>query len=173
MIFQLRTRIFSLGGSMDITDFQGVPYFQVQASFFSLGKKLDLYDIQGNQLAHIQQRLLTFAPEYDIYQQGAMVATIKQHLFSLFGERFTVESTAGIFEIAGDWMNWNYTIEMGGMPVATIGKQFALFQDVYAVDIIDNADIPLLLSIAIVVDEVASSGRSQQSPLGNILDDIL
>lgn len=169
MIFQLKTRIFSLGGSMDITDFQGMPYYQVQASFFSIGKKLDLFDMQGNQLAHIQQRIIALAPEYDIYQQGQMVANVKEHLFSFFGERFTVESTAGILEIAGDWMNWSYSIEMGGMPVATISKQFAMFQDVYAVDIIDSADIPLLLSIAIVVDEVASSGRNQGGLLDNLI----
>jgi uncharacterized protein YxjI len=174
MIFQLKTRIFSLGGSMDITDFQGIPYYQVQASFFSIGKKLDLFDMQGNQLAHIQQRLLAFAPEYDIYQQGQLVATIKQHLFSLFGERFTVESSMGMLEIAGDWVNWNYSVDTNGMTVASITKEFAMFQDVYAVNILDGADIPLLLSLAIVVDEVASGHRGSQGGLGNtILDDLL
>lgn len=172
MIFQLKTRIFSLGGSMDITDFDGVPYYQVQASFLSLGKKLDLFDIQGTPVAHIQQRLLTFAPEYDIYQQGQMVATVKQHLFSLFGERFTVESAMGILEIAGDWLNWNYSITIGGMPVATVSKQLAFFQDVYAVDIIDNTDVPLVLAIAIVVDEVASAGRNQGT-MGGIIEGLI
>lgn len=173
MVFLLKTRVFSLGGSMDISDFQGTPYYQVQASFFSIGKKLDLFDMTGNQLAHIQQRVIALAPEYDIYQQGQLVANVKEHLFSFFGEKFTVQSAAGTFEIAGDWMNWNYSITLGGMPVATISKQFAMFQDVYAVDIIDSADIPLTLCIAIVIDEVASSGRSQQGPIGNLLDDIL
>jgi|SRR5579883_2643260 len=177
MIFQLKNRLFTLGGSIDITDQDGTPCYQVRGNTFSFGgRKLDLFDMYEMPVAHIEQRLHFLGSEFDIYQQGQMVAAIKPNIFSFGGERFTVETMQGNLEVAGDWMNWNYTIAGNGIPIATVGKQFNFFQNMYGVNIADNAAIPLMLCIAIVIDEVVS-GQRPQSPtntiIGDIIDDIL
>jgi uncharacterized protein YxjI len=155
MRFQIKQRVFSLGDRYDILDEQGQPAFEVHSHLFTIGHKLDLVDMTGNLLAQIQQRVLSFVSEYDIYRGGQLTAVVKKKLFTLFHPQFTVEGPAGTYTMEGDWLNWNYTIAQNGQIVAQIGKQFALFQDRYGADIADGADVPTLLCLAIVMDEVA------------------
>jgi uncharacterized protein YxjI len=155
MRFQIKQRVFSLGDRYDILDEQNQPVFEVKSHLFSLGHKLDLLDMNGNEVAQIHQRLLSLHAEYDIYRSGQLSIVVQKKLFSFLQERYTVEGPGGIYEMVGDWLNWNYSITQNGQPVAQIGKQFALFQDRYGVDVADGADAPTLLCLVIVMDEVA------------------
>lgn len=148
--------MFSLGDTYDITDGQGSPVYQVKGRVFSFGNQLDLLDMTGKPLAHISQRLFSMTAEYDITTSGQEEPTVvKKQAFSLFHPTFDIEGPAGTYQMAGDWTNWNYTIQSEGQVVAQIGKESALFQDTYTVDIADNADAPTLLCLAIVMDEVS------------------
>jgi uncharacterized protein YxjI len=55
----------------------------------------------------------------------------------------------------GDWLNWNYEIRTNGQTVARIGQQFSVFQDRYGMEIAEGADVPMLICLAIVIDEVS------------------
>jgi uncharacterized protein YxjI len=160
MIFQIQQRIFSLGDTYDILDEQGQAVFQVKSHLLSIGHSLDLLDSSGAQVAHIQQRVLSFHPEYHITRGGQDVVIVKKKLFTLFHDRFTIEGAAGAFEMTGDWLNWNYAITQNGQPVAQIGKQFAMFHDRYGVEIAEGADVPTILCLVIVMDEVAHPDSS-------------
>lgn len=159
MQFQIKQRVFALADRYDILDAAGQPVFQVQSHLFTLGHKLDLLDMTGQVVAEIRQRILSFVSEYDIYQGGQEVAVVKKKLFSLLHPEFTIEGAGGTYRMTGDWLNWNYQIEQNGQVVAQIGRQFALFQDRYGIDIAPGADVPLLLCLAIVMDEVAHPDR--------------
>jgi len=155
MRLQINKRVFSLADKYDILDEQGTPVFQVQSHLFSIGDKLDLLDMTGQEVAKIQQRVLSFVSEYDILQNDQVVAVVKKKIFSLFHPRFTVEGPSGTYEMEGDWLHWNYEIRTGGQMVAQIAQQFSLFQDRYGMEIADDADVPLLVCLAIVIDEVS------------------
>jgi len=159
MQFQITKRVFSIGDRYDILDAQGEPAFEVHSHLFAIGHKLDLLDMAGNVLARIHQRVLSFVSEYDIYREEKEIVVVKKRLFTLFHPLFTVEGPEGTFTMEGDWLNWNYTIARDGQAVAQIGKQFSLFQDRYGIDIADGADVPTLLCLAIVMDEVAHPNR--------------
>ena len=155
MRLQINKRVFSLGDKYDITDDQGNPVYQVQGHLFTLGKKLDLLDMAGNEVAKIHQSVFSLVSEYDIIQGGQVMAVVKQKLFSLFHLQFTVEGPGVVYEMEGDWLNWNYDIRTNGQTIAQIGQQFTVFQDRYGMEIVEGADIPLLVCLAIVIDEVA------------------
>jgi uncharacterized protein YxjI len=155
MRLQINKRVFSLGDQYDVTDSQGNPVYRVQGHLFALGKKLDLLDMAGNEVAKIHQRLLSLVSEYDILQGDQVVAVVKKRMFSLFHARFTVEGPGGVYEMEGDWINWNYEIRANGQTVAQISQQFSLVQDRYGMEIVEGANVPLLLCLAIVIDEVS------------------
>ncbi|MCA1595881.1 MAG: LURP-one-related family protein [Chloroflexi bacterium] len=155
MQYQIKQRVFSIGDRYDITNEQGQPAFEVRSHLFAMGHKLDLLDTAGNLVAQIQQRVLSLTSEYDIYRGGQVTAIVKKKIFALLHPQFTVEGPGGTYAMEGDWMNWNYTIAQNGVPVAQISKQFSMFQDQYGVRIADGADVPTLLCLAIVMDEVA------------------
>lgn len=155
MQYQVQQRIFSVGDRFDILDGKQQVAYQVKSHLLSIGQSLDLLDSTGMLVAHIQQRVLTFHPEYEISRGGQVVAVVQKKLFTLIHDRFTIEGSAGTFEMTGDWLNWNYTITQNGQTVAQISKQFALVRDKYGVDIAEGADVPTILSLVIVMDEVA------------------
>lgn len=154
MQYQIKQRVFSLGDSYDIVDESGNPVFRVQGRAFSLGNSLDLMDLDGQILAHIQQRLLSFTATYDISRDGAVLLTVHQKAFS-WTPHFDIDGPGGSYTMDGDWTDWDFQIDSGGRTVARIGKQFALFTDCYGVEVADGADVPTLLCLAIVMDEVA------------------
>lgn len=154
MQYQIKQRVFSLGDSYDITDDAGTPVFQVQGKAFSFGNSLDLLDMGGQPLAHIQQRLLSLTATYDISRDGAVALTVHKQAFS-WTPHFDIDGPGGSYTMDGDWTDWNFQIETGGQVVARVGKQFALFTDCYGMEIADGADVPTLLCLAIVMDEVA------------------
>jgi len=155
MRYQVQQRVFSLADRFDIVDEQGQPAFQVKSHLLSIGQSLDLLDSAGRQVAHIQQRVLTFHPEYEISRGGQVVAVVQKKLFTLIHDRFKIEGTAGVFEMTGDWLNWNYSITQNGQTVAQISKQLALFHDRYGVDIAEGVDVPTIICLVIVMEEVA------------------
>ena len=155
MQFQIKQRVFSLGDTYDITDAQGNPVYQVKGQAFSFGNQLDLLDMNGSPLAHIGQRLLSWTAEYDITVGGQEAVVVKKEAFTLFHPKFDIEGPSGTYQMEGDWTNWNYTISDNGQPLAQIGKETALFQDRYTVDIAEGVDVPTLLCLAIVMDEVS------------------
>jgi uncharacterized protein YxjI len=154
MRLQINKHVFSLADKYDITDDQDNPVFRVQGHLFTLGNKLDLLDMAGNEVARIQQRVLSLVSEYDILQGDQVMAVVKKQLFSLFHPRFTVEGPGGTYDMEGDWLHWNYEVRAGGQTVAEISQRFSLFQDRYGMEIIDGADVPLLVCLAIVIDEI-------------------
>lgn len=155
MRVQIKQRVFSIGDKYDILDFQNQPIFHIRSHPFAFGNKLDLLDMSGNMLARIQQRVFSLTSEYDILQGDQIVAVVKKQIFSLFQPRFDVEGPGGTYEMEGDWINWNYVIRANGQTIAQIGKQFAFFQDCYGMEIAEGADVPLLVCLAVVIDEIA------------------
>ena len=154
MLYQVKKRVFSLGDKYDILDASAAPAYYVQGKIFTIGAKLTLSDASGAELLRIEQRVLSLVSEYDLYQGGQVVAVVKKKLFSLLTPRFTIAGPGGNYEMQGDWLNWNYTITRNGQTLARISRQLALFQDRYGVEIQSGADAPLLLALAIVMDEV-------------------
>ena len=152
---QIKKRVFSIGDKYDITDDQDNPFYQVQGHLMSFGNKLDLLDLEGNEIAKIHQRVFSLVSEYDILQGDQVMAVVKQQMFTLIQQKFTVEGPGGSYEIEGDWLNWNYEIRAKGQVVAQVGHQFSMFQDRYGMEITEGADVPLLLCLAIVIDEIS------------------
>lgn len=153
MQFYMREKIFSLRDNFVINDVNNRPWFQGRAEFLSLGHKLHLYDLNGNEVAYIHQKLLTLLPQYEIWQNGQVVATLHKQL-AFFHDRFVVDAWNGQYEINGDIWSWNYTVAVNGYQVAQVSQQWSLLAEHYVMDIADNADIPMILCFAIVIDEI-------------------
>jgi uncharacterized protein YxjI len=156
MRYQIRQRVFSLGGAFDITDDGGNAAYRVQGEVLSLGNALNLYDAQDQPVAHVQQRLLSWTPTYDITRDGAPALTVHKQAFS-WTPHFDAEGPAGMYTMNGDWTDWNFQVDSGGQTVAWISRQFALFSDCYGVEVSEGADVPTVLCLAIVMDEIVNS----------------
>lgn len=153
MKYQIRQRVFSLGDRYNIKDEFGDDRYVVSSEIFSFGHKLRIEDLSGNELIYIEQELFHFLPVYNIYSGGQLAASVKKEL-SFFKAKFDIESSNGNYSIEGDYLSHEFSIMKNGIEAACVSKQWFAFSDTYGVDIADFEDQPLMLALAIVVDEV-------------------
>lgn len=153
MQFYMRERIFSLRENFVINDLYNRPWFECRAEFLSIGHKLRMFDMNGNEIAYIHQKVLSLMPQYEIWENNQVAANVHKN-FTLFNDRFQINAYNGKYEIGGDFWGWNYSVWQNGYQIAQISKQLSFLAEHFVVDVADNADIPLVLSFAIIIDEI-------------------
>ena len=157
MRYQMKQKLFAFGDDFTIKDDTGQDRFLVDGRAFSIGDKLSFQDMAGHELAFIRQKLLAWGPTYELERNGQLVAVVKQKLWTLFRNRFTVDVDADgpsptDLEVQGDFWDHEYTFSRAGQPVATVSKRYFSWTDTYGVDIAPGEDDILILACTVIVD---------------------
>ena len=84
-------------------------------------------------------------------------ALVKEHLWTFFKYRFTVDvgadgPTADDLEIEGDFTGHEYAFLRGGRPVAQVSEKWFSLADTYGVDVSPGEDAVLVLAATVIVD---------------------
>ena len=149
----IRERLFRLGEDSDITDQAGQPVLHVDGKMLSLHHRLILQDPAGRKVGQVNRKLAALRPTYEITIDGQDVAEVRKHLFTPFGERFTIDVRgADGMEIDGDLLSHEFTIQRDGQAVATISKRWLTMTASYAVKIAPGEDDLLLLASVLALD---------------------
>jgi uncharacterized protein YxjI len=90
-MYLIRERFLRLGEDSDITDEHGRPVLHVDGKVLSLRNRLVLRDPQGREVAQVQRKLVALVPTYQISLAGREGAEVRNHLFTPFGDRFTID----------------------------------------------------------------------------------
>lgn len=157
MKFHIKERAWTIREEFIIRDQNGQPVFKVKGKFFHIGDNLRIIDMEERaEAAHIKQEVLSITPHYKIYQNGKHWASLHEKLLHLFGERFNIKLENGeIYHIEGNIWDWDFTVSNdNGDLLAQISKRISLFSDSYGVDIAQGVDVPLMLSLAIVMEMI-------------------
>src|SRR5258708_2586277 len=158
--YVIREKLFHLTEDSAITDDQGQPRYQVDGKLFSLHNTLVMRDLAGNEVARIRRQLIAFTPTYDITRGGEELAEVRKRLFSLFGERLTIDIPGpDDLEVQGEPFEHEYTISRGGQIVATVSKRWLALSDTYGVDVAPGEDDVLILASVLVLDLVEDNQR--------------
>jgi uncharacterized protein YxjI len=166
MRYQMKQKLFSWGDDFTIKDAAGNDCYFVDGRAFSIGDKLSFQDMAGRELAFIRQKLLAWGPTYEIYHDGQLFAVIKQKIWTLFRNHFTVDVNAdgpgpGDLEAQGNFTDHEYTLTKDNQIVATISKKWFAFTDTYGVDIAPNQHDALILACTVVVDMATEKQRNR------------
>ena len=157
MKFHIKERAWTLREEFIVRDQGGHPVFKVKGKFFHIGDNLLVIDLASREeVAHIKQKVIALTPHYEIYKDGAHWASLHEKLLHLFGERFKIKLENGeVYHIQGNIFNWDFTVSNNqGDLLAQIGKKISLFEDSYGVDIAQNVDVPLIISLAIAIEMI-------------------
>jgi uncharacterized protein YxjI len=153
MRYQLKNKLFSIGGDAMIQDASGRDIFFVDGKAISLGRRLEIKDLQGNRLATIQQQLIALTPTFEI-ERGEVRAKISMKLLSLL-DRLKIDVPGNDdLEARGNIFQHEYGIFRSGREVAHISKAWIALSDTYGIDIDDDQDQVLILACAVVIDEI-------------------
>jgi uncharacterized protein YxjI len=154
MRYTLKHKIIGLGGDSMIKDEHGRDLIFVDGAAISLGRRLTLKDLKGGELASIHQELIAFTPTFEIHVKGGISAKISMKLLSIT-DRLKIDVPGpDDLEARGDLFHHEYAILRGGREVAHVSKRWIALTDSYGVEIDDHEDQILLLSCAVVIDEI-------------------
>ena len=152
-MYVIRERLFGLGEDSDITDQAGEPVLHVDGKVLSLHNRLILHDPAGREVGQVNRKLAALRPTYEITMDGKDVAEVRKHLFTPFGERFTIDvRDAGGMEIDGDLLCHEFTIQRDGQTVAAISKRWLTMTASYAVEVAPGEDDLLILASVLALD---------------------
>ena len=153
-MYLIRERFFRLGEDSEITDEHGRPVLHVDGKVLSLRNRLVLRDPDGRAVAEVQRKLIAMRPTYQVSIAGQQAAEVRKHLFTPFGDRFTIDVPGpDDLEMRGDLLDHEFSIERGGEVVATVSKRWFALGDTYGIEIADGEDDVLILASAVVVDQ--------------------
>jgi uncharacterized protein YxjI len=117
-MYVIRERLVRLGEDSDITDEAGQSVLHVDGKVLSVHHRLILRDPAGREVGQVHRKLAALRPAYEITIDGKDVAEVRRHLFTPFGERFTVDVRGGgDMEIGGDLFSHEFTIGRDGRLV--------------------------------------------------------
>jgi uncharacterized protein YxjI len=160
MRYVVQERFFHLGEDFDITDEQGHPVLRVDGKVLSLHNTLIVRDTRGAEVARVERQLLSFRPTYHVTCQGQEVAEVRKHLFSPFGDRFTIDVPGpDDLEVTGSLLEHDYSIQRGGRTVAVVSKAWLSVTETYGVDIAPGEDDVLILTSVLALDLAEDRGR--------------
>ena len=101
----------------------------------------------------MHRKLAALRPTYEITIDGKDVAEVRKHLFTPFGESFTIDvHGADGMEIRGDLLSHEFTIDRDGHTVAAISKRWLTATASYAVDVAAGEDDLLILASILALD---------------------
>ena len=152
-MYVIRERLFRLGEDSDITDGAGQPVLHVDGKVLSLHSRLILRDPAGREAGQVHRKLAALRPAYEITIDGKDVAEVRKHLFTPFGDRFTIGvHGGGDLQIDGDLLSHEFTIQRDGQTVATISKRWLSMTASYAVEVAPGEDDVLILASVLALD---------------------
>jgi len=164
MRYQLKQKMFSLTGGMNIQDTNGTDIFSVNGSFFSIGTNMTFQDIfNGVELARIHQVIRLGMPHYEIFRMGVLHAVIKKK-FTLVSNQFEIEmhnKSGGDIQVNGDFIAYQFQFSRGGNLVARVTKEFISLVNCYGAEIQPGEDNIFILACAVIIEKCTHENEGQ------------
>ncbi|MGT2907088.1 LURP-one-related/scramblase family protein [Streptococcus dentiloxodontae] len=163
--FQIKQKMWSLGGKFTITDEAGMPSYEVVGSFMQIPKTFTIYDMQGKQISQIQKKTWALLPKFYVNLYDGSSFFLKKDL-SFFKPHYTIENLG--MEIQGDFWNMNFRLLQNAQEVASISQEWLRLTSTYNIEVYDDQYADLVISLVIAIDYVkAMEHRSNAGSSSN------
>lgn len=124
---------------------------------FSFGKKLHVFDMGSVERAFIQQKVFSFMPRYFVFIDGRQIAEIVKEL-TFLRPKYSIEGLG--WEISGDFWAHDYGVLQNNRAIVTIHKAWMTWGDCYELDIADEDDENVALSVVLAIDCVMAAASN-------------
>jgi uncharacterized protein YxjI len=161
MKFMMRERMFGIGEDYWIEDETGQRAFLVDGKALRLRQTFELKDAGGEVLTVIKKKMISVRDTMVVERDGDAVAKVHKKLISPLRHRMTIELADGQeWTATGDIIEKNYEIESEQGVVARTSRKWFRIRDSYGLEI-DHPDVPLVLSVAVAVEELAEKDKDK------------
>ena len=154
MRYTLKHQLISIGGDSMIQDEHGKDIYFVDGAAISVGRRLSIKDLKGKVLTDIYQELVALVPTFHVNVKGGTSATVSMKILTIT-DRLKIDVPGwNDLEARGNLFHHEYGIYRGSDEVAHISKAWVALTDSYGIEIDREEDVLLLLSCAVVIDEI-------------------
>lgn len=162
MKFLMRERMFSIGEDFWIEDEKGQRAFLVDGKALRLRQTFELKGPGDEILAVIRKKIISIRDTMVVERDGETIAKVHKKLFSPLHHKMLIELADGQeWTATGDIIEKNYVIESEQGVIAQTSRKWFRIRESYGIEIA-HPDLPLVLSVAVAVDELAEDARHKE-----------
>lgn len=152
--YRLKERAFDVGEDYWVEDEAGDRAFEIDGKALRIRRTFILKDASGTELATIKGKLVGFRKRMFI-ERGGRTGTVSKALLGIRA-RYDIDLEDGPnLRARGNFTHHDYEIEQEGRVVARISKKWFRIRDSYGIEVVEGADVPLAIAIAVCIDELA------------------
>lgn len=158
MRYQIKPKVFAIGGAYHIRDDAGRDVFFVKGKAVSFANQFTFYDMRGNEVAFIKHQIVSYPTTYEIYKGGQYFGFVKQDPLTLLKRIFNVAVPGDNLVVECSYTGRELIVTRAETTVAVASKRLFSWVRAYDIEISENEDdLIILVSIMVVVTMLANS----------------
>lgn len=148
MRLYINEKLLSLHNKYYINDENNNNILEITSKFISIGDKTWIKDLSGNELAYIEQEIFHLMPKYNIYINNELAYSISKK-FQLFKNDYVLSNN---YKVEGDFLSHSFCVYNDKEEkIGEISRKYFSIGDKYIIDIIDEKEYLLVLSIIVAI----------------------
>lgn len=161
MKFLVRDKLFAIGDDYWIEDENGRHALLVDGKALRLRDTLEIKDPTGRVLITLKEKMLSWRDAMTLERDGQPLATVRKKRLSLIRNHYRVTLNEGTeLDVSGRVLDREFAVEYDGELLAHISRKFFRMRETYAVNVVrEDADVPLLIAVAVCVIRMAEKER--------------
>jgi uncharacterized protein YxjI len=155
----LTMKMLSLHEGYNIESASGAKLGEVTGNFLQFPAKFSVIDINGFEVMRLEGKKISTRNQFTFYDAaGNELGMIKKKIAKVIGEEFWVERGGVEFmRIYGDFMGWDYQMEVNGTEVASVCKVRFSWGRRLEISITGEVDHRVVIGAVIVVEHLANT----------------
>ncbi len=164
--FVMKKRILALKEQYDIEDREGNKLAEGEGNFIQIPAIFQVKDPRTSMIImRIEGKVFTLHNEFTFKDDlDVELGTIRKKIVKLIGEEFWIERGGSeTMRIYGDFLEHDYSMEVGGQKLAQVHRDWVSLRDQYGISIIGDVDHRLVVGATIVIEHIEVSERRARS----------
>lgn len=149
--FQVKEKMWSLGGRFTISDQSGMPAYQVDGSFLKIPKTFTITDMSGRLVSRIRKQFMTFLPKFDVCLADGSCFTLRKEL-TFFKSRYRIDNLGLV--VRGGFWDMDFELFQGDQRIASISQEWLRLTSTYNISVFEETYADLVISLVIAIDYV-------------------
>jgi uncharacterized protein YxjI len=162
--YYVKQSVFSIKDRYKVYNDQEEICYHCEGKLLTITSEKKLIDsLQSQPLYTLKRKLMSLIPTFIIMDQDGQVIATLRRMISLLRPRFDIQGIFGNFQVNGDFLAHDFSIEGGAGTLVSVHKKWVAWGDVYEIAIEDESHAAFWIAIVILIDDYLYNEKQQSS----------
>ena len=159
----MKKKILSVREHYDIEDRDGTKLGEGDGNLIQLPAKFVVKDTSGTELMRLEGKVFALRKQFTFYDNsGQAIGTMKKKIVKLIGEEYWIEKDGAEFmRIYGNFTEHDYQMQVNGVQVAQVHKNWIAIRDTLGVSITGEVDHRIVIGAVIMIEHLEVTERNK------------